>query len=107
MVKNPLGDAGNIMRCGSWENALDEGMAAHSSILAWRTPMVRGAWRATVHRVAQSQTPLKQLSMHAYIYPFFFMFFSIMDYPRILTIVPCATQYDLVVCYREEINTKL
>ena len=28
-------------------------------------PMDRGAWRATVHRVAQSQTWLKQLSMHA------------------------------------------
>ena len=28
-------------------------------------PMDRGAWRATVHRVAKSQTQLKQLSMHA------------------------------------------
>ena len=27
-------------------------------------PMDRGAWRATVHRVAKSQTWLKQLSMH-------------------------------------------
>ena len=27
-------------------------------------PMDRGAWRATVHRVAKSQTQLKQLSMH-------------------------------------------
>ena len=27
--------------------------------------MDRGAWRATVHRVAKSLTPLKQLSMHA------------------------------------------
>ena len=31
-------------------------MAAHSSILAWRIPMDRGAWRATVHRVTQSRT---------------------------------------------------
>ena len=29
-------------------------MATHSSILAWRIPMNRGAWRATVHRVAES-----------------------------------------------------
>ena len=29
-------------------------------------PMDRGAWRATVHGVTESQTPLKQLSMHAY-----------------------------------------
>ena len=29
-------------------------MATHSSILAWRIPLDRGAWRATVHRVAKS-----------------------------------------------------
>ena len=31
-------------------------------------PMDRGAWKATVHRVAQSQTQLKQLRTHAYTY---------------------------------------
>ena len=31
-------------------------MATHSSILAWRIPMDRGAWRATVHGVAKSDT---------------------------------------------------
>ena len=30
----------------------------HSSILAWRIPMDRGAWRATVHSLAKSQTYL-------------------------------------------------
>ena len=30
--------------------------------------MDRGAWRATVHRVAKSQTRLKRLSMHARTY---------------------------------------
>ena len=39
-----------------------EGMAAHSSILAWRIPMDRGAWWATIHRVAKSHTRLKQFS---------------------------------------------
>ena len=37
-----------------WKDNLEEGMATHSSILAWRIPMNRGAWRATVygpHRV--------------------------------------------------------
>ena len=29
-----------------WEDPLEEGMATHSSILAWRIPMDRGAWRA-------------------------------------------------------------
>ena len=33
-----------------------EGMATHSSILARRNPMDRGAWRATVHRVTESDT---------------------------------------------------
>ena len=41
-----------------WENALEEGVATHSSILAWRIPMDRGAWRATVLGVAKSQTCL-------------------------------------------------
>ena len=41
-----------------WEDPLEEGMAAHSSVLAWRIPMDRGAWRATVRRVTESQTQL-------------------------------------------------
>ena len=32
-----------------WEDALEEGMAAHSSILTWRIPMDRETWWATVH----------------------------------------------------------
>ena len=39
-----------------WEDPLEESMATHASILAWRIPMDRGAWRATVHRIAKSQT---------------------------------------------------
>ena len=31
---------------------------------SWRFPMDRGAWWATVHRVAKSPTPMKQLVMH-------------------------------------------
>ena len=38
------------------EDPREEGIATHSSILAWRIPMDRGAWRATVHRVAESDT---------------------------------------------------
>ena len=41
-----------------WEDPLEEGMATHSSILAWRIPINRGAWWATVHGVAKSQTRL-------------------------------------------------
>ena len=32
---------------------LEKEMATQSSILAWRIPMDRGAWKATVHRVAK------------------------------------------------------
>ena len=34
------------------EDPLKEDMATHSSILAWRIPVDRGAWRAAVHGVA-------------------------------------------------------
>ena len=40
------------VRSPGWE----EGMAAHSSILAWRIPTDRGAWQGTVHGVAKSDT---------------------------------------------------
>ena len=43
----------------SREDPLEEGMTSHSSILAWRIRMDRGAWQATVHRVTKSQTRLK------------------------------------------------
>ena len=41
-----------------WEDPLEEGMATHSSILAWRIPMDKGAWWATVQGVAKSQMQL-------------------------------------------------
>ena len=42
-------------------------MATHSSILAWRTPWTEELSRwSIVHRVAKSQTQLKQLSTHAH-----------------------------------------
>ena len=41
-----------------WEDSLEEGMATHSSILAWEIPMNRGAWQATDHRIAKSRTQL-------------------------------------------------
>ena len=39
-----------------WEDPLEESMATHSNTLAWRIPMNRGAWQATVHRVAKRWT---------------------------------------------------
>ena len=43
------------VRSLGWEDPLEEGMATHSSILAWGI-MDRGAWRAIVHGVAKSWT---------------------------------------------------
>ena len=39
-------------------------MATHSSILAWRIPMDRGAWQVAVHGVAKSWTQLINLHMY-------------------------------------------
>ena len=38
------------------EDPLEKEMATHSSILDWKNPMDRGAWRAAVHVVTESQT---------------------------------------------------
>ena len=59
VVKNPPANAGDATERGSvpgLERSPEEGMVTHSSILAWWIPLDRGAWRATVHRVAKSQT---------------------------------------------------
>ena len=59
MVKNP---PTNVEMEELWfrslgpEDPLEGEMATHSSILAWRIPMDRGAWQAIVHRVRKSQT---------------------------------------------------
>ena len=37
-------------------------MATHSSILAWRIPTDRGAWRATVHGVMKESDVAELLS---------------------------------------------
>ena len=44
------------VRPRDWEGTPEEGMATHSSTLAWRIPKDRGAWRATVPAVAKSWT---------------------------------------------------
>ena len=41
-----------------WEDPLEEGMATHSSILAWRIPMDRRAWWNTVYGLTKSWTQL-------------------------------------------------
>ena len=38
------------------EDTLEKEMAIHSSVLAWKKSIDRGAWWVTVHGVAKSQT---------------------------------------------------
>ena len=59
-VKNPLAVQETCIRSLGWEDPLEVSMATHSSILAWRNPMDRGAWQATVHGVAESDTLSKR-----------------------------------------------
>ena len=54
MVKNPPTMQETWIRALGWEDPLEEGMATHFNILAWRIPMDKGAWWATVHWVAES-----------------------------------------------------
>ena len=53
LVKNPPAMRETWVQSPGWEDRLEKGMATHSSILAWRIPMDRGAWRATVHGVTR------------------------------------------------------
>ena len=57
MVKNLPAMQETLVQFLGWEDPLEEGMAVHSSILAWRIPMDGGPWQATVHGFAKSQTP--------------------------------------------------
>ena len=56
MVKNLPAMQETWVQSLGQEDPLEKRMATHSSILAWRIPMDRGAWQATVHGVAESQT---------------------------------------------------
>ena len=61
MVKNPPANAGDIKDAGSmrvqslgWEDPLEDGMATHASILAWRilwTEEPGGLWSIGSQRV--------------------------------------------------------
>ena len=64
MVKNPPTVWETWVQSLGWEDPLEEGMATHFSILAWRIPMDRGSWRAAVHGVAKSQTQLRYYAQH-------------------------------------------
>ena len=58
MVKNLPALQETTVRSLGWESPLEKEMATHFSILAWRNPMDRTAWQATVHGVIKSQMQL-------------------------------------------------
>ena len=65
MVKNPPASAGDIRDMGSIPElgrCPGEGHGNPLQYTCLENPMDRGAWWATVHGAAKSQTQLKQLS---------------------------------------------
>ena len=51
MVKNTPANAGDVRDAGlipELEDPLEEGMETHSNILAWRIPMDKRAWWASI-----------------------------------------------------------
>ena len=60
LVKNPSAVLDPWVGKIPWCCAMEESMATHSSILAWRIPRDGGAWRATVNGVTKCQTRLSR-----------------------------------------------
>ena len=63
MVKNLTASAGEtqVQSLGP-DDPLEEGMATHSSILTWRIPVDRGAWRTIVHGLQRVRHALQMSS---------------------------------------------
>ena len=56
MVKNLPATRETWVRSLGWEDPLEERMATHSSLLAWRIPWTEEPGRATIHGVTKSRT---------------------------------------------------
>ena len=65
MVKNPPAMQESWVRTLDREDPLEEGMATHSSILAWKIPMDRGTWLQSMGFQRAGHT--ERLSTHAHI----------------------------------------
>ena len=59
LVKNPPAMWETWVQSLGWEDGLEKSMAVHCSILALKISKDSGAWQATVHGVAKSQTQLR------------------------------------------------
>ena len=77
MVKNPHAMLETWVWSLGWKDSLEEGMATHSSIPAWRIPMDRESWR-TVSGVAKKLDMTEQLSTYSHIT--YIKFFHLSDW---------------------------
>ena len=61
----------SLVGCHLWGrmHALEEEMATYSSILAWKNPIDRGTWWATIHVVVKSRTRLSDFCVCVCVYP--------------------------------------
>ena len=82
-VKNPPAVWETCVQSQGWEDPLEEGLATHSSIVAWRIHMDRGAWRAIVHSLKESDTT-EPLSIHTHRKPY-----CIQEKQNKFLIIPC------------------
>ena len=71
MVKNPPTMWETWVSSLGWEDPLEEGMATQPSILAWRIPVDRGAWRTAVHGDANGRTVLSDFYFTSRIFKLF------------------------------------
>ena len=65
MVKNPPANAGDLRDIPGLEISLGGGYANLFQYSCLENLKDSGAWRATVHRVAKSQTRIKQFSINS------------------------------------------
>ena len=70
LVKNPPANAGDVGLIPGLGRSPGGGPGNPLKYSCLENPMDRGAWQATVHRVAKSWTPLKRLGMHALLVKF-------------------------------------
>ena len=72
IVKNLPAMQETWVQSWGWEYALEECLATHSSILAWRIATDRRAWQATVHGVTELDTTEWLSTAHIYLQVFSF-----------------------------------
>ena len=104
VVKNPPASAGDIRDAGLIPESGRSPAGGHGNPLQYsclENSMDRGAWRATVHRVAKSRTQLKWLSTHNLQFCFFLVAVKYISFD---TISLCQN-FSTVNGYKAEVET--